>query len=481
MSKRHRCNPKRKTVLNTDQTVAYYNENPSALWIAFAVICLGTFFSTMTVSAVNVAVPEIARELHASAIQVSWLPAAFILANVVFVLPFGRLADRYGRKKVYLIGVTLFSLSSFLAAIVTNIEQLLAVRVLQGVAGSMIFATGMALIISIIPVSRRGMALGVASAFIYLGLACGPIIGGWLTEYQGWRSVFWFQVPFTLVAVILILLKVPGEWKSGLKEPIDWQGAILFMLWSTATFVGISLMPGVYGILLLVMGLLLLAIFVKHQLHREYPLVRFGPVLDNKVFSKSLASSLFIYSATYPLVFLLSLCLQFIRGLSPGEAGQLMVIPALMTTLIAPFSGSLSDKYQPHRVATFGCLITTLGLVLLFGVSDLDTLAYTIAGLLLYGIGFGFFSTPNNNAAMSSVKTERLGIAAALMNLSRTAGNMLGTMTVMLLMSVKIGGQSIQPENYLALTEILYWALTLSCLYALLAARFSFSRRQSAG
>lgn len=459
-------------------TAAPQINSVSSQWIAFGVICLGTFFSTVTVSAVNVAVPELALELSASAVQISWLPAAFILTNVICVLPFGRLADSQGRKRIYLWGLTLFSASSLIAGLVKNIEQLLIMRAVQGVGGAMIFATGMALIVSIVPQGRRGTALGIASAFMYFGLGCGPIIGGWLTEYYGWRSVFLFQVPFTLVAVALILWKVKGEWANGLKEPIDWQGSLIFMLWVAAVFTGVSEMPTVRGFTLFLVGLAILAYFVHHQLHRKYPLIRFQPVLDNKIFSKSLASSLLMYSASYPLMFLLTLYLQYNRGFTPVETGKFIVIPALVTALVAPVAGKLSDKYSSRMVACVGCLIAFTGFFLLFSVIFQTTLLFTIAGLILFGVGFGFFTTPNNNAAMSSVLVERLGIASALMNLSRTFGNMLGTMTVMLLISWNIGSETITPENYPALTNIMYLGLTLSCGYTLLAARFSYMAEQ---
>jgi EmrB/QacA subfamily drug resistance transporter len=457
-------------ILNTEKLATHYEENSITLWIALSVVCLGTFFATTTVSAVNMAIPDIATELKASAVKAGWLPTLFTLTCTIFILPFGRVADSYGIKKVYVLGLAVFSLSSLIAAKVNSIEQLLAIRTIQGIGTGQIFATGMALVVSIAPPEKRGTAIGTASAFIYAGFACGPLIGGWLTEYYGWRSVFAFQVPFTLLAIFLILWKVDGEWKNDLKEPFDWLGSLLFIAWATAVFIGVSEVPSPRAFFLLAVGALLLVGFVRHQLRTEYPLIKLKELKDNKIFVTSLISSLIMYAGNYPLIFLLSLYLQYVRGFSAGNAGELLVILALLVALAGPIAGRLSDSYKPKIIATLGCLISTVGFALLFGVTNQSTLFFTVIGLIVYGFGFGFFSTPNNNAAISSVSKEGVGVASAMMNLLKSMGNMLGGMVVMLLVSMNMGGQAIQPDNYPALTRIVIWCMSLGFCYGIFSA-----------
>jgi len=178
----------------------------------------------------------------------------------------------------------------------------------------------------------------------------------------------------------------------------------------------------------------------------------------------------------YPLIFLISLYLQFIQGLSPHDAGQIMVLQAITMAIVAPIAGRLSDRFEPRIIATSGCLIMACAFGLLDRINDTTPLYYIGACLLTLGFGFGLFTTPNNNAALSSVDKERLGIATALLNLSRVFGNMMGIAMVMILVSLIIGHAELKPQQFPALMTTIRWALALSCIYTVTGAYFSYTR-----
>ena len=454
----------------------YYANTPSAKWLVLVSICLTNFLNSVTNSSVNVATPTIASALQANAILVSWIPTSFLLSSVVMLLPAGRLADIHGRKKLYVSGITIFIITSILASLSVSIEMLLTIRLLQGIGSAMIFATGLAIITSVFPAENRGVSLGIASASVYFGLSCGPLIGGWFTEVYGWRSVFLFPVPFSMIACALIVINLKGEWKSQSPTRVDWLGGLIFAIWSSAFFIGVSTLPGKLSYLLLGIGAAGLVLFYYQQVNSKHPLVRFRAIMDNHVFFRSLMASVCVYASNYPLIFLFSLYLQFNQGLSPHDAGQIMVLQAITMAILAPIAGRLSDRFEPRIIATGGCLIMASAFGMLDLITDHTSLYYIAGCLMTLGFGFGLFTTPNNNAALSAIDRERLGIATALLNLSRVVGNMTGIAMVMILVSLIIGHAELKPQQYPALLTTIRWALALSCIYALSGAYFSFTR-----
>jgi len=454
----------------------YYDQNAQARWMALISICLTMLITAMTLSAVNIAVPSIARDLQADAVAVSWIPTTLLWGTIVLLLPASRLADIYGRKKVYLLGVSFFSAASLLVLAVDSIEALLAVRVLQGVGSAMVFGTGVAIISSVFANANRGSALGFTSSAVYLGLSAGPLIGGWLTEIYGWRSVFWMPIPLMLLALLLVLIVIKGDWKSDKAEKLDVLGSLIFAAWISAFFLGMSGLPDPGNVALVILGIALLLLFIKQQGRSTHPLIRFQALRKNRVFSRSLSAGFLMYAANFPIIFLLSLYLQFIHQMPPSEAGQLILIQTLMMVLLAPIAGRLSDRYEPRIIATSGCFCFAAGFASLLWI-DMDTsIDLIIAALVILGIGFGLFSSPNNNAAIGSARKDRLSIAAALLNLSRTMGNMMSTAIVMTLFSVSIGSAEIEPSQYPQLLWVIRVALAISCCYALCAAYFSLTR-----
>ena len=458
--------------MNTTQLQSYYDQTPSARRMALASVGLVMMICSLALSAVNIAIPRIAEDLQASALAVSWIPVAMLWGNVVFLLPIGRIADIVGRKRVFVAGMLLFILSSLCVLLPQSIGTLLVIRVVQGISSSMVYGTSMAIIGVVYANSNRGQALGIAASSVYLGLTLGPLVGGWLTEHWGWKSVFWVPVPILLLCLVALLSYVKGDWKSELKAQFDWQGSLIFAAWVSAFMLGLSRLTDWRFALLAILGL----VFVWHQSKIDSPLLRLSALRANRIFNRSLLSAFFIYGSSFSMVFLLSLYLQYIHQLSPSEAGQIVLIQTLIMMVLAPITGRLSDRFEPRILSTFGCLLFVIGYAMLFRLDMNTSLHYVMLALVFLGLGFGFFSSPNNNAAIGSVPADKLSIAAVLLNLARTMGNMISSAIVMTLFSITMGGAAITSALYPQLLLVIKITMILSMCYALIAATFSYRR-----
>lgn len=440
------------------------------------VVCLSSFLNPLILSSVMVAIPAMANDLQADAVLVSWIPTSFLLTTVVLMLPFGKLSDMYGRKRIYICGVITLSVASLLAAMSPNIYWLIACRVLQGVGAAQTMGTGMAIITGVFPKEKRGAALGYAATTLYIGLTTGPLLGGFFTEHFGWRSVFLFHLPFAVLVGILTLWKLKGDWKSEVKPIFDWVGALTFAAWAIAMLLGLSAMPSWQGGITLLIALCFGILFFYHQSRIENPLVRVTAIRANRVFSYSLISAFLLYSATFPITFLLSLYLQYIKGISPIMAGQILIVQAVIMACLSPITGRLSDRYEPRLLTTFGCICVGVGFSLLLRIGFDTPNYYVVISQMLFGLGFGFFTTPNNNAALGSLNKAGLGIASAILNLSRTLGNMIGMGVVMMIIAIFLGDEIIGPDNYDKLLSAIHAAIMLSLCYSIIAGFYSFSR-----
>lgn len=440
---------------------------------ALIIVCLGSIIGPLGMASVNIAIPDLAEDLQANAKMVSWLPTLFILSSVIFMLPAGKLADNFGRKRIYAYGLGLNAFSSLMCGIGTNIEWVLFWRFVQGGASAMIFGTGVAIITSVTPSHKRGTALGIAAACIYVGLTVAPAVGGWLTEIWGWRSVFLFQIPIVIALLVLIKMRLSGEWKNDKKSRYDWWGTAIFALFASTLVFGLSALPGLKGILMLAVSAVSLGFFVVHQSRSRKPLIRVQMFRESRVFSMSLTTSLLMYASNFPLVFLMSLYLQYVKGFSPSHAGQIILVQALSMAIMAPLSGKLSDRVQPRLIATLGCAIVACGLFVLSRMTIDTSATYIGSSLLLIGFGFGLFSTPNNNAIMGAVQRHELGVASASMNLSRTIGNLLGMSLVNLMVHYFLGDAQFTEEQIPALVNTIELAITMSLIFVVTACAIS--------
>lgn len=297
-----------------------------------------------------------------------------------------------------------------------------------------------------------------------------------MTEHFGWRSALAFPVPFALISIVMLVYKLKGEWRNPDAEKLDWLGTLLFGAGIVVLFVGLTALPSSRALLLLAGAFGLFWVFLIHQERTSNPLIRLKRVWQNKVFSRSALAGLLMYAAVFPMVFVISLYLQYIQLMTPSEAGKYLVIPALLMALMAPIVGRISALVPARVIGTFGCICVAGGFTIYQWLGFDAQLALVIAGLAMVGFGFGVFTTPNTTTALGAVSEERLGMASAVLSLGRVMGNITGTAVVVLLMAVLLKGQQIEPQNYPQLLAMVRYVMGISLLFALFGAYCSLKR-----
>lgn len=442
---------------------------------ALIIAGLASFLAPFMGASMNIALPAIGREFSASAVTLGWVATAYLLAAAVFLVPFGRMADIKGRKKIFLWGIIVYTSSSLLSALAPNIVVLISFRILQGMGAALIFGTGIAILTSVFPSGQRGRALGINTASIYLGLSLGPVLGGFLTQNFGWRSIFLINIPLGLVIVALVLWKLEGEWAEARGENFDLAGSILYGLTLIGIMLGFSRLPQRSGFLLLLSGLFLGGGFILREVRTTHPILNIGLFRKNRVFAFSNLAALVHYCATFAVGFLLSLYLQYLKGMTPQSAGLILIAQPLVMTLFSPSAGRASDKTEPRIVASTGMALSSGGLVLLSFLNGGSSLEFIVGSLILLGFGFALFSSPNTNAVMGSVEKKTYGVASATLATMRLVGQMLSMGITMMILAVHIGNAPITPAthgNFLQSLKagfILFAALCFAGIFASLA------------
>lgn len=435
----------------------------------FAAVLMTSFMGPFLGSCINIAIPTIAAEFSRPAPELSWLSTAFLLGAVSLLLPFGRMADILGRCRIYGIGTAAMALLSLVAGFSGSLPFLVAMRALQGLALGTVFSSGMALLVAAHPPETRGRAIGYSAAATYIGLSLGPVIGGLVTQYLGWRLLF-FLAAAVIAASSLFVRGVREDWYGEREGGFDVPGAVLYALASTLTLYGLSSLaeaPWMRG--LLAAGLVFFALFLWREKKARAPLLRLS-LFKNTVFAMSNLASFLNYSATYAISFLLSLYLQIVRGLDASTAGLILLLQPLTMAILSPLAGALSDRYEPRLVASFGMALTTLGIGCLALLEAHTPFALVAANCVLVGIGFGFFSPANNNAIMGSVSKYLYGVASSMVAVMRLSGQAVSMAVVTVLLSgAALHEASDWTAGLAAAIRLIFACLTVSCAAGILA------------
>jgi EmrB/QacA subfamily drug resistance transporter len=452
---------------------------PSAERVAVTVAAVASFLAPFSGAATNVALPSIARELRLDAVQLGWVGMSYLLAAAVCLVPFGRLADIHGRRLVFGWGALAYAGASLVCGLATTPGVLLAGRVLQGVGGAAIFATNVAILTSVLPPGRRGAALGVNSAAVYLGLSLGPFLGGLLTEQAGWRSLFLLGAALGLALALIVRALLRGEWAESKGESFDVAGSALYVGALLPLMFGVSLLPSRKGGALLLAGLVALAALVFWELRARQPVLPVGLLVANRVFALSNLAALVNYAATFAVGFLLSLYLQYVKGMGAQAAGLLLVVQPALMTAVSPFAGRLSDRVESRIVASIGMGVTAAGLALLCALGT-TPLAFVAGCLALLGCGFGLFSSPNTNAVMGAVDRRFYGVASASLGTMRLTGQMLSMALATLLLTLFVGRVALTPAHagpLVAATRVAFSVCAALCVLGTLASLARGSER----
>ncbi|MCS7286088.1 MAG: MFS transporter [Anaerolineae bacterium] len=444
------------------------DERKVTLWVA----ALGAFVAPFMGSSFNIALPSIGKEFSAGAVILGWLATLYLLASAVFLVPFGKLADIYGRKRIFLAGLTVYSIASILCGLTTSLRVFMVLRILQGMGAAAIFGTGVAILTSVFPPDERGRALGINVSSTYLGLSSGPFLGGLMTQYLGWRSVFFLNAFISLLAAGVTLSKLKGEWRGDPKGKFDLTGFFVYAIALSSFIYGFSRLPHEVGWLLTGLGIVTLFFFVWWENREQSPLLSMRLFRGNPAFTFSNLAALINYSATHAVSFILSLYLQYVRGFLPGKAGTFLVAQPIVMAFLSPLAGRASDWVEPRILASSGMAVIVVGLLLLSSLGQNSPIEFLLAVLAFLGVGFAFFSSPNTNAVMSSVDKRFYGVASATLATMRLTGQMLSMGIATMVLNLFLGNAPVNFQTlpaFMKAMKVLFYFFALLCFGGIFA------------
>jgi EmrB/QacA subfamily drug resistance transporter len=380
---------------------------------------------------VTVALPTMQRELSLTNTERVWIVNAYLLAFAVFVAAAGKFADRLGQRRVFMLGLSTFTLASIAAGFASNGTVLIIARAVEGVGGAMMTPTSQAIVTLTYPKSERGRALGIYAGVSALGVAAGPLLGGALTTYAGWGWIFFVNVPVGLLAFVLTRFASPVQGRAEEREPIDWLGLATLLLGLTC-FTTAIMEGNVWGLaspLFLAMiaaGVLLIAVFVRIELKEEYPLLPLR-IFSNRDFTADALINFFVRFALFGLSVYGPIFIQDVLGFSAFAAGIATLPATLMLFLAAPRSGKAYDRIGARPLLSWGSLIVVAGFVWLSAVLHLQSYPWMVPAYIVAGLGVGLISSPALTDAMNAAPARQQGEAAGVIGTVQQLGGTFGT------------------------------------------------------
>jgi EmrB/QacA subfamily drug resistance transporter len=412
--------------------------------LVLAICCLSLLLVGMDVTIVNVALPSIRRDLNVSLSGLQWTIDAYILVLASLLMLSGSTADRLGRRRIFQTGLVLFTFGSLLCSLAPGLGWLIAFRMVQAVGASMLNPVAMSIITNVFTEPReRARAIGVWGGVVGISLGLGPVIGGVLVETVGWRSIFWINIPIGLAAIALTALFVP-ESKAPRPRRVDAVGQLLVMVALASMTYGIIEAPRAGWTSQTTLGLLALALVAIGSLLAYEPR-RVDPLLELRFFrsapfSGATVIAISAFGAFSGFLFLNTLYLQEVRGLSALQAGLCTLPLAVMTLIFAPLSGRLVGSRGP-RVPLLGAgFAMCVGGLMLVGLDRGTSLVWLLASYVVFGMGFGLVNAPITNTALSGMPRGQAGVAAAIASTSRQVGSALGVAVVGSVLNSGLGG-----------------------------------------
>lgn len=435
--------------------------------MVLAVTMVANFFNPFTGSAVNIALPQIASDLQLHAGLMSWVTMAYLLTAASFLVPMGKLGDRIGRKKMFLWGNFAFMAGSFGCALSGAAAWLIGFRLLQGVGGAMMISVSMAILMSVFEAGERGRVIGLNVASVYLGLSAAPVLGGILTQYLGWRSLFYINGSVSVLVALGLYLVIRDEWKTREQGPFDWKGVLWYIPSVLLLMYGLSNLPGWPSLLMSLAGAGGLLWFIRLEMKTALPVLDVRMFKQNLVYGLSNLSAFINYAATFAVSFMLSLYLQYVHLLTPRDAGLILMIQPAVMALVSVGAGRLSDKWSASALASIGMAISALGLFLLIFLGQQTTFVYILASLATLGLGFGLFSSPNTNVVMSSVDKSLYGVASATLATMRNLGMLFSMALASLAVHVFLGSRHMSADTtgeFLQASRLVFILFSAFCL-----------------
>ncbi|MFZ5813564.1 MAG: MFS transporter [Thermodesulfobacteriota bacterium] len=445
-------------------------------------VCIVQFMVPFMLTAVGVALPSLGRELSATAMQLGLVEQLYVVSLAMTMLTFGRLGDIVGQRGVLLAGLAVFTALTLSLGLTGSVEMVMVQRFFQGLGAAMMLSGSLALVAAAYPPEKRALKIGIVSACTYAGLSVGPVAGGYVTDHFGWRGVFLMSAPLGLAATAMCLFFMRGGRKNASGESLDWRGGLAY-----AASVGLFMTGAAHagqspiGYLMLAAGLAGLVFFLWCEARTKSPLLDVSLLRHNRFFTLSCLAALGNYAATFGITFLMSLYLQYAKGLAPRQAGYLLLLQPVSQVLASLASGRLASRFQPAGLATTGMLASSAGLLLAAATIGMDTPLWFLAcQLVLIGTGFGIFITPNSTAIMGSVSRRQFGVASGMVGTMRTLGMAVSMTTVTLIFSMFMGDAGVSAATLPGFLTSMRVGLTAFAVFSCLGVVLSFFRGRKA-
>ncbi len=404
--------------------------HPGRKWFILTTVLLGATMSALDVSIVNVALPTLKSTFGVSMAAIEWVAMAYMLTLTIFLPLFGRLADMYGRSRLYNIGFVVFSAGSLLCGMSVTATFMIIARVIQAVGAGLLQANSVALITDAFPANERGKAIGVQGAMQAISMSVGPFVGGILIATVGWRAIFYINIPIGILGTMAALFILPPNQKVNEKEKIDFLGAAFFA--SGLAFIVLGFNEAVklgWGSNIIVSyflsGIMLMTLFIITELKVEHPLIDLR-LFRNLTFLLGNVTGMLSYYVLFAMMFLMPFYLEKVLGYSVALTGSLLTPLLLAMAVVAPLSGHISDKYSPRIMTTSGMLISALACLSLLFIGESAKLPVMVATMMFLGIGMGLFTPSNNNAIIGVAPEDKLGVAGGVLNMMRSLGLIFG-------------------------------------------------------
>ena len=416
----------------------------ATLWVIAAV----QFLTPFMFSAIGVALPSIGREFSSGAVQLGLVEMSYILAVALLLLPIGRYADIYGRRKIFLSGIIVITAATLCLAMAPTIGVLIFFRFFQGIGAAMITSSSLAILSASYPPEERGKALGVVVSCVYLGISAGPLLAGLMIEYLGWRWIFYIAVLVECLILLFAFLRLKGEWVGSRGEQFDWMGSLLYIIALFFLVTGILVAQSFpWAWWLAGLGIVFMLAFLHYENSVAYPIFPLKKIAANKVFVLSNIATWLNYAASFGIMFFFSLYLQVIKGIPPKTAGFILITQPLLQSFCAPIAGRLADRFSPAPIATAGMALCTFAMFCATFINASSSLFLIFAILIIMGFGFGFFSTPNTTAIMAGIDRRDYGMASGMIATMRTTGMLMAMTLITVLLSWFLDSQPIIPET----------------------------------
>jgi EmrB/QacA subfamily drug resistance transporter len=399
-------------------------------WWTLGALCFALFMIMLDNTVVNVALPAIRADLGISVSELEWTVAAYALTFASLLLTGGKLGDLLGRRKIFIVGLTVFTLSSLACGLSSSAPQLISARAVQGIGAALMMPATLSIISHTFHARERGMAIGIWAGVSALALAIGPLLGGIITEHISWNWIFYVNVPIGVLAVIAAIVVVPESKDTSHEQRLDLPGLLTS---------GIGLLALVYGLIeghqygwtsARILGLFAVAVvalggFVLLEMHQRLPMLDLS-LFRNGTFAGANIVAILVTLAMFGIFVFFPIYMQTIRGWSPIQAGAALLPWTVMIVIFAPIAGKLSDRVGSRWLMAGGMTVVAACCLLLSTVTLHSTFWHMLPAFLLGGLGMSFVMTPMSAAAMGAAPVAKAGVASGVLNTFRQVGVALG-------------------------------------------------------